>query len=297
MPQKSKLLVLILSSTKTPWREIQEQGQDKTFLSLGKRDITYLRYIGQGRPPTTVLRMTIFWKQIQSWLYLKSTSFVGLGSLALIAYLRVGDKVVARLYDRPSKDLVLETQKFEGISPMPTKTLMTDTFDHWTLIGAKTISAFKYVLDNYDFDFLFRTNTSSYLDSQLLLDEVSNYKAQNLYGGVPGSGRSGRKFASGAGTLMSRDVVERVVDQSKNWRHGLIDDAALADLISNFSNPGTSLTTLKRVDFASLSEARRADEDLILSTYHFRCKTKSADETIEIMKYIHTLKIKNKSNF
>ena len=170
------------------------------------------------------------------------------------------------------------------------KKIITHSPEDWSLIGLKTILAFKYVLKNYDFDFLFRTNTSSYLDVETLFKFLEGKSPTSVYRGVIGRVFGDTEFASGAGILLSRDVVERICERENDWKHGLVDDIAIAELISQLRNPTVPLMPLPRMDLASLDEAVSADPESIKENFHFRCKTDSPDETIKIMKYIHKVK-------
>ena len=98
------------------------------------------------------------------------------------------------------------------------------------------------------------------------------------------------EFASGAGILLSRDVVERICERADDWKHGLVDDIAIADLVARFTNPRVPLVPLPRLDLPTLESAMATDKEVIGSNFHFRCKSESAQETIEIMQQIHKVK-------
>ena len=98
------------------------------------------------------------------------------------------------------------------------------------------------------------------------------------------------EFASGAGILLSRDVVERICERADDWKHGLVDDIAIADLVASFTSPRVPLVPLPRLDLPTLETAMATDKEIIGSNFHFRCKSNSAQETIDIMQYVHKIK-------
>ena len=70
---------------------------------------------------------------------------------------------------------------------------------------------YKLALDyiwNEDWDFIFRTNTSSYVDKQKLFDFANTMMTEKCYCGIDGGG-----FASGCGVLISRDVAKIFKEQ------------------------------------------------------------------------------------
>ena len=69
-------------------------------------------------------------------------------------------------------------------------------------LGPKTLEAFAWAVANRDFDYVFRTNTSSYVDAQLLQEFMAAKPRERYYGGHVDE-RYGA-FASGCGYAISR---------------------------------------------------------------------------------------------
>jgi hypothetical protein len=154
-----------------------------------------------------------------------------------------------------------------------------DDFAH---IGEKTIACFEYVLENREFDLVFRTNCSSYVD----LTNLSRYVVEHapkhgFYAGRP-STQEGVPFASGSGYFLSRDLVELVVREREAWDHALLDDVALGRLLSK---EGRLPVATPRIDYASPREVTDVD----VSQFHFRCKTSSRArlDDVEVMLRLH----------
>lgn len=97
-------------------------------------------------------------------------------------------------------------------------------------IGYKTIKCFDYVIKNYIFDFIFRTNSSSYVNINELLKFVNDKPREN-YCSAPIGIYNNIRFPSGCGYLLSCDIVNKIVKNSLLWNHYLIDDVALGCLL------------------------------------------------------------------
>ena len=154
-----------------------------------------------------------------------------------------------------------------------------DDFAH---IAEKTVACFEYALENHEFDVVFRTNCSSYVD----LPNLSRYVAEHAQARGFYAGRltphDGVAFASGSGYFLSRDLVELVVRERDAWDNTLLDDVALGVLLSR---AGQVPVAAPRVDYAKPEDV--ADVDV--SQFHFRCKTSSQArlDDVEILLRLH----------
>jgi hypothetical protein len=156
---------------------------------------------------------------------------------------------------------------------------VADDLDH---VGHKTLLAFEHVLARHDFDLLFRTNLSSYVDLPNLRAYVdANARPERYYAGKGGV-HDGIPFASGAGYFLSRDLVELVVANGSSWEHEYLDDVALAKLLGGL---GVESHRVPRVDLRSVRDVRGAD----LAMFHFRCKTETRGRRgdVEIIRRLH----------
>lgn len=154
-----------------------------------------------------------------------------------------------------------------------------DDFAH---IGEKTIACFEYLLEHREFDLVFRTNCSSYVDlTNLSRYAAAHAQARTFYAGAL-STHAGVAFASGSGYFLSRDLVELVVRERDAWNHELLDDVALGLLLST---AGRRPVAAPRVDYATPRDV----VDVDVSQFHFRCKTSSRArlDDVEIMVRLH----------
>lgn len=159
-------------------------------------------------------------------------------------------------------------------------------------IGYKTIRAFEILLQNNNFDYIFRTNSSSYVNIERLVEYLDDKPLDNFYHGIIGH-HGDINFASGCGYFISKDVVEKVVENKDNWPHQIIDDVAIAFLLRSI---GIYPTLAPRLDIDSIIDddyyvmGKKLEKSLIDKNFHFRCKT-GGDRTGEI-KIMNKLKNK-----
>jgi hypothetical protein len=141
----------------------------------------------------------------------------------------------------------------------------------------------EYLLKNYDFDFLYRTNVSSYIDLAGLLKFVQNLDTKtDVYMGVIGKERN-ISFASGSGYLISRPTLEKFATHFRSWDHFQIDDVALGKIANLLMN----IDPLP-IDRTDILNAVTCTKEMVTEskTFHFRCKSHSHLETIKMMKLI-----------
>lgn len=110
------------------------------------------------------------------------------------------------------------------------------TPDGFFNMGHKTLAAFEYALDYRKFDYVFRANASLYVHKPGLLRYIQNQPETNLALGV-GAPHNGNIFLWGPGYLLSRDVVQKVVDAKAGFDHTQMDDVALSMLLDTLGIP------------------------------------------------------------
>lgn len=150
----------------------------------------------------------------------------------------------------------------------------------------KVIEGYK-LIESLNYDFIFRTNSSSYVDKQKLFEYINSNCDENTYSGVIGE-YGHIKFASGCGYILSKKNLEKIVRNVTLWDYQYrYDDVCLGDLMSKLSIP---VTPAPRQDIIS-------DFDYIdPNYYHYRLKTGHPDRCsieIERFKKIFNLKIQS----
>ena len=113
--------------------------------------------------------------------------------------------------------------------------LICDCEESLEYISYKTALAYKYVSQNFDFDYTFRCCCGSYVVPHELLKFVDDKPRESFYCGVVGDPGTPRQFASGSGYFLSRDLVKLVAENTdeylristQNYLPGNFDDVSM----------------------------------------------------------------------
>jgi hypothetical protein len=178
--------------------------------------------------------------------------------------------------------------------------IICDCHESMDNIGLKTVKSFELLFENFEFDYIFRTNLSSFVNIDNMVKYLKDIPLERFYGGMCSLNFSGvhlhkfgeGTFASGSGYFLSKDVVKLIIDNKELWDHSVIDDVAIAGLLKKL---GLLPSLCPRIDIDSTSNdilyynnIPISDDD-INKCYHFRCKT-SGDRSgdIEIFKKLNS---------
>ena len=149
--------------------------------------------------------------------------------------------------------------------------LFIDADDSSLGMGEKTIIAFKWLIENSNFEYIFRTNTSSYVSVKKLRSFINdNYKNEKyVYSGLIHKTNDSMErpisFASGSGFLLNRKTVELILENQEKWQHEYWDDVSLGLLLRDLN---ITPTQGKRLDI----EGNVFKQDINLDNYHYRCR-------------------------
>tara|TARA_B100001996_G_C18670137_1_gene596396 strand:- start:2900 stop:3820 length:921 start_codon:yes stop_codon:yes gene_type:complete len=150
--------------------------------------------------------------------------------------------------------------KFNG------KVLKLDVPSSDEFMNQKGLKAFEWILDNIEFDVVYRCTTTAYLNIDNLINFVKNKSLVNFFCGKSnyyphdkslGDERIG--FISGAGCFFSKDVVKKLIENKNKYDFSLNDDVAIGKLLHKELgipiHPGTyqdflyGYPTLKDINF------------------------------------------------
>lgn len=135
----------------------------------------------------------------------------------------------------------------------------------------KTIQTFK-LINHIEYDYIFRTNSSSYVDKHKLKDYLIDKPKNNFYSGIIGL-HEGNYFCSGSGFFLSKDLVTLIINNENLLDRSFIDDVS----IGNFLNKnGIPLINSERFDVLS-------SDDINENFFHYRLKTSDRNEDINNM--------------
>lgn len=140
---------------------------------------------------------------------------------------------------------------------------------------------------DWDWDMMFRTNVSSYVDKAMTLVKARTLPKHNCY-----CGKSGGDFASGCGVFLSRNVCEILKNEIKGDEPIRAEDWHMGQILAEhgiFVTPGA-----ERFDYWWNAGPHGTVE--IVDCYHYRCKPmpgheKDRDHDIKAFKAIHEFKM------
>lgn len=154
-------------------------------------------------------------------------------------------------------------------------------------IGHKTINAFE-LLSQKNYDYIFRTNSSSYVNIEYLLDYLKDKPSKMFYHGVIAHYEPENfNFVSGSGYIISRDLVDLVIKNKDKWDHSLAnaDDVSIGKLLNSFGVVATQgIRRYVGFDIETLTK-KEFDEN-----YHFRCKCYDRNDDVLLMEKLDKIK-------
>jgi hypothetical protein len=254
--EKKKVLVVVLAVDAEPWRSIEEFGQRGTWAKAGSSiPVMWLHGLDSG-----FLRLVI------------------LGIAKCLGELRAYR--AQRMFRRKTGAwLARRDVRVVG------RDILTGVPESYLTTNAKTVAAFRHLLKTEDFDFILRTNSSSYVDLERLDQFVQAIPDGGYYGGAVWRAQ-GLEFVTGSTILISRDLVELAAFDER-WDFDLIDDMALG---WSMRRAGVTCQSIERVDVLSEDSILSLSEEALASAFLVRCKVE-ADRSgdIRAMRRVHDL--------
>lgn len=153
-------------------------------------------------------------------------------------------------------------------------------------VNDKTFKALQYCFENLEFDYLLRTNLSSFYRLDALSAYLEGVPRVGFYAGPVNSfefeGEEGKTFdyVSGSGILLSRNLIPIVLSKQNTISYDYIDDVWLGMALF-----GCPLQSLARCDFIDIDDvnvtnmlmiAQRIADAESRGEFHFRIKNSGA---------------------
>ena len=141
----------------------------------------------------------------------------------------------------------------------------------------KTIAALRHIDSNFSFDYVWRTNLSSFLALDRFANALDKLPKTGLYMGK-NYPHYPYTFCSGAGFLMSRDVARYLYTNQRYLQRWLPDDVAMGALIQNQYKVGNPADTgiAWTYDIDHQNPIKLDENSKIGDHFHFRLKTNNA---------------------
>jgi hypothetical protein len=191
-----RVLFLIVSSSQQPYARIQKRGQEKTWIKSfpNYNNFSYKYLISDG---TAMAR----------------------------------NSKLAELHTQPDGE-VPRPAALAQIESVTEDTLIIKSSFGWESILENTLAGFNWASKSQSqFDYVIRTNVSSYWDlenTQLLLESLP---VRNLYAGHA-LNHLGTNFIAGDGIILSKDLVELISDKIPEINANVIDDVAIGRFLA-----------------------------------------------------------------
>jgi hypothetical protein len=126
----------------------------------------------------------------------------------------------------------------------------------------KTIEGINYCLKNYNFDYLVRTNLSTFWNLNYLCSYFDKLPNKKCLGGVVLKTKFSRGlFVSGTGIFLSNDICKYLVENKQKIDYGTIDDVSISRFIIN--NLKINFVQIPRNDKYSTSVKNVIDENYL----------------------------------
>ena len=260
---KNNLLIAISQANTEPWITICNEGQEKTWIHK-KVDLTEVIHFKSKITPRIIQHIDKFHEKN------RYKQQVGLWQGRF-------DKISAKLVSK----------KIPKYSFNPNnKVLTVDSWSTYQLAGRRFVALYDWFLYQTNFDFLFTTNTSSYLNKKNLLNLTQKLNSRDLiYGGYLLPENQTKQFVSGAGTLLSRKCIELIVENWNRFKFDTLEDVSHGDLMREL---GISPVPLSRVDIPNVDLVMALPIDVLEREFHYRCKSPEVPrQDVRIMHKLH----------
>jgi hypothetical protein len=228
-----QILYLIASSHKKPWESLI-LAQKKTWVKNLPNNHKALFLFGNG--------------------------FLGSGS---------DDYVTLHEVDRPQHELgikVSQISKTENESD-----LFFDSLAGWEQLLSNTLSGMAHILENYNFDYVVRTNNSTFFNPKKLEQVLASLPDSRIYAG-PEYSHQGVKYVGGYSIILSKDVVQKLVLGISRIQSRIIDDVSIGIALEEL---GVEITILPDIPWLRLRDLFRFSQKMSVvyaDTFAFRCK-------------------------
>lgn len=266
-----KILIIGIHGPYEPWLSIVKNGQLETWSQNNIDDVHIVH--AMGNPVGGGLH------EIGEYLYsLKWSENKFVGFLALLL-----DKIIKKMIGNKLFDISISRELKSNCEMW-----QVDMPDFSLLMGNKMLSVIKFAQENYDFEYLVTTISSSYVNIKNLKDFIKDKQPyQNLSGRFVDVGDE--HFQQGAFRLYSRDVVDYIVNNRKRYNHSAPEDVAMGRLVNGgaFKEYEMKNSTVNSVESAKKINISDIQEDVFI-----RCKGASVLGNklrfdVEIQKIIH----------
>jgi hypothetical protein len=174
----------------------------------------------------------------------------------------------------------------------------------------KTLKAFEYISLNYEFEYLVRTNLSTFWDFNILLGKINNLPKERCYSGHRWSiGPNSEhpdwfigcnynypiNYVSGTNIILSNDLIKIIVQNKKNIITEMVEDVAIGQFLNSQCN-----IPIINSELLFMENINNCDENLIINLINnskinlipnYRVKSFTNRDIVDI--FIYKILLKN----
>lgn len=267
MASSPSVLCAISHGLYRPWIDILHSGQEKTWLQVQRPAGLQVIHF-HGTPMGDIgIKLDVLHERIR-W-----------STRSKARLLRFFDFIVCA-------PLILYRAKYSDSKLLKTADPVIHIWfpDSYLTYRWKELALFDYFIKETDCEFLFITSTSSYVNPRRLVEFISLLPKTSVYtGAIP---YVDAQFVSGSNRILSRDVVQKILDNALRFDPTIIEDVALGQLIEklNVERQGFPISNI-----ATLDDLTCFPKNDLESSYHFRLKSGKLNNRndVEIMLALH----------
>jgi hypothetical protein len=253
------VLVLVLSIDREPWRTIELEGQRRTWASPGAvpDGCRVVYYYGRSGTAAQLARVVA-----------RLAKPRGPGTPARLTA-RVAGRVLERISERTAG----------APSRLVADRLLTRVPDAYAFTLPKVLAALRWSTSGAagSYDYVYRTNTSSYVNMERLRSAAAAMPRAGCYAGWIGRPPpSGPPFVKGAGILLSWDLARAIATQTRCWSWGATDDREIGRFLAE---QDVTPFSMPRVLVRRPEDVRALPDEELLRIAHFRCKSHAGQRT------------------
>lgn len=145
-------------------------------------------------------------------------------------------------------------------------------------LSVKMLAAFKYLAE-LNYDYVFRTTLSSYINKNVLLEFTKSWPSgEPLYGGSLVEFNE-HPFISGAATLLNRESIHLLIENQKKMNFARIDDVEFGRIFEPIVKPHS----MKHLNIDSLEKLNSYSFAELEAAVSIRCTTKKMPRQDQIV--------------
>lgn len=257
-------IVVVGHALYSPWIEIFENGQLKTWLNKTPEAVIH----AFGNPVNRMIRRI----DSQFWKYKWNPIF----GKYLLGFQRALNPLLSRIQPKTDESFHPWFKSFTWRIGMPDLDL---------LMANKTMAIFRNSL-SHDYGYLVTTTSSSYINLEELKATIKKLSIEKCVAGRIIE-QNNEKFPSGTFRIFSRDVIKEIVKRERSFSYWLPEDLALGRLLKTIDN--ITWTNLKSVNIPDSTALDNLSDVELKNIVHFRLTSGTLENRNDtnLMRHLH----------